>query len=343
LIHWFFEVSNVTDVSELSGFIWLVPLNIFLVGLFQTFNYWCTRQKQFEKISFSRIGQSFITAGVQLLSKFSALGSGGLVYGLVAGQFAGSAIMTTGITCNKMKQVVRKTVLTRASLVACAYRYRHFPLYFCLGTFVNIASWQVAPVLLSFYFGATVSGEYFLVYRMASIPMSFLGAAIGQVILQRSATRLAHNEQIADMVENVVGKLIAFGMLPFLGLALIAPTAFAVIFGKEWGISGIYLQIMMPLFFLQFLAAPVSMVLIALQKQRVLAVLQLFMLAGALSSLHIGGRLIGNPTGCLMVYTLVQSTVYFCYLVIICRFSHASPRMIMRAALFITTKRKAAI
>lgn len=322
------DISRALRAPALAPWLWWAPLTLLFMGVYQALNYWCTRTRQFGYVSGSRIGQSATTVGVQIAGS----GPAGLIVGTIAGQALAAAVLIAS-AARRVLAAWRADPPTMTAVRTQAWRYRRFPLYASWGTFMLSGSFQVVPLLLSSFFNPAVAGLYFLVYRLASIPMSFLGSAIGQVLLQRSAERLARGEGLADLVEKAVGKLILVGALPFAGLAIAAPPLFGFVFGEEWAGAGVYLSIMVPLFFLQFLTGPVSMVLIALQRQRAASIVQTGLLVGALASLAGGARVFQEPGPTLGLYCAVQCAVYLAYLGTVVYFSHASPRRILREAL----------
>jgi lipopolysaccharide exporter len=317
------SIVKVLNAPELLEFLRWIPLTLFAVGAYQALNYWHIRRRQFKLISISRALQSITTVGTQI--GFGGFGSGvaGLIFGIIFGQFLASWILARK-ALKKIVQLVKAESLRLQEFTALIYRYRNFPLYSSWGALMNTAAFQLVPPLLSTRFGTEMAGLYFLGYRLASIPMSFLGTAVGQVFLQRSADRLAKGAGISELVEKVVGKSIILCLPPFLVLMVIAPRLFSFVFGQEWETAGVYMRLMTPLYFFQFITSPVSVVLIALQKQKILAIMQALIFLGAVGSLSFAGLFIDSPVICLGLYSLVQSSIYFLYLVVIINISSAS-------------------
>jgi lipopolysaccharide exporter len=322
-------IIHFLQAQDLLALLWWAPVNLILVGIYQSLNYWYTRISQFKWISVSRFSQSATTAGAQIGVGTLGTGASGLICGLILGQLASSSILAVNAV-KRIPQLIKKEWPTPSQFYSLLYRYRKFPLYSSWGTLMNTAAFQVVPPFLSTLFGPAVAGFYFLGFRLASIPISLLGMAIGQVLLNRAAEQLAQGFEIADLVEKIIGKTIMLCVVPFFILLIAAPEIFSIVFGREWETAGLYAQAMIPLYFLQFVTSPVSVVLIALQKQQILALLQAMLLLGAVGSLSLGGRFLNVPIGCLGLYALVQSASYVLYLMIIIRYSSASPLMIFR-------------
>lgn len=314
-------------VESAAEWLWWVPAAMLLMGTYQSFNYWSTRRRHFGAIAGSRALQSGATASSQL----AASGASGLVAGMVIGQIAATGALTARDGGSAVEAWRAQPPGPRRLLWA-AFEYRRFPLYSSWGTFMNSASFQVVPLVLANGFGAEVAGWYFLCLRMASVPMSFVGAALGQVVLQRSAESLGKGEPLGGLVERVVGKSILFGLPPFVGLALVAPWGFAIAFGEPWRPAGVLLSLLTPLFFVQFLTSPISSVLYSMQRQDLVAWIQALLFVGAVVSLVAGTRLLGSAPLTVALYMAVQSALYVVYLATVVRCAHASPRRILREA-----------
>src|SRR5690606_25765411 len=72
---------------QLKAFAWLIPLGVFLTGLYNTLQYWTTRQKQFSTIAKTRMTQSLAGSSVQIGSGYLSLS----VFGLIIGQIISSS------------------------------------------------------------------------------------------------------------------------------------------------------------------------------------------------------------------------------------------------------------
>lgn len=323
-------IARWIGVDSAAEWLWWVPAALMLMGVYQSVNYWSTRRRHFGAVALSRALQSGTTAASQLAGR----GPGGLVAGMVAGQVAATAILSVR-DGGSAWSAWRRQPPTPRRLIWAIREYRRFPLYSSWGTFMNSASFQVVPLALAAAFGEAVAGWYFLCLRLASVPMSFVGAALGQVVLQRSAETLAKGEPLGALVERVVGKSILFGLAPFILLALTAPWGFAIVFGEAWRPAGVLLSLLTPLFFAQFLTSPISSVLYSMQRQDVVAWIQVSLLAGAILSLAAGAVVLRSAPLTVALYSAVQTGLYVVYLAAVVRSAQASPRRIFREAVSI--------
>ena len=323
-------IVSILNVPELRTILWLFPLNVALIGIFQGCSYWVLTKKYFSTLSGSRIGQSLSVTGVQIFAGMSSSGSAGLIHGQVFGQLIATSIVGAHVL-RSLWELLKSPAESLATIATCARRYRELVLFGSWGTLMVSAAYQVVPVVLSSMYGPVTAGIYFISYRVGNVPVALLGSSMSQVMLQRAAERVARGQPLADLVERMLSTLIQTGVIPFLLLAIFAPSAFSLAFGREWQSAGEFFRILAPLFFLQYLTVPVSAVMIALQKQKVIAKLQTAMLIGAMLSLLAGYVYFGTPTASLTLYVVTECAIYCVYLGVILSCSSASGRRIIKA------------
>lgn len=155
-------------------------------------------------------------------------------------------------------------------------------------TLLNTTSSQLPALLLSVFFSSSVVGFYSLGHRILSMPMSLIGAAIGQVFFQRAA--IAKKEgTISLLVDITFRRLLMIGLFPMLLLTVIGKDFCIVVFGLNWSEAGVYIQIMSLWIFMQFISAPLASLINIFEKLEVAFFIQLFLLATRFLSLFLGG------------------------------------------------------
>ncbi len=316
--------------ADLNAMVLWIPLTFFTVGVFQSFNYWNTRNKRFMNLFASKIWQVGATAAVQAGGGIMiGAGTNILIWGQILGQFVGSFVLAYDTIKSKLK-LIGNTLLKPFELTPLLRRYKNFPLYSSWGSLMNMAAFQCVPILFFNFFGPAAAGFYFLSSRLVGIPMSLAGNAVGQVLFQRTSEEIAQGHSISKLVSKVIGHSILIWVPFFLILSLIAPTAFSIFFGAKWKIAGYYVQGFAPLFLLQLITSPVSVILLVLNKQRVVTIIQAFLLSGAVFSLVIAKHISDNPVVSITIYSIVQTLIYLAYLFTIMRYSATSVREVLR-------------
>ncbi|WP_339060568.1 oligosaccharide flippase family protein [Tepidibacillus marianensis] len=81
LILWVFNapITRMLGTPQISIWLFLVPISVFLTGLYQSLNYWSNRRKQYKRLARSRVSKSVGTGAFNIGSGFFRTGSFGLI------------------------------------------------------------------------------------------------------------------------------------------------------------------------------------------------------------------------------------------------------------------------
>jgi O-antigen/teichoic acid export membrane protein len=113
-------------------------------------------------------------------------------------------------------------------------------------------AWHAPIFLLTAFFSPAVCGFYAKALYLLSLPALIIGQSVGQVFLQESAVSKAEGKNLAGLVEAVLNRMVALGVLPFAMLSILGPELFGLFLGARWTESGVYAQILTPLLFVVF-------------------------------------------------------------------------------------------
>ena len=290
-----------------KGYLFLVPLAVFIDGLYIALRYWNTRKKRF--------GTQAITQALQSIS------GSGMKLGLgVCGFVSPGALIISGIVGNGIGAVVLMYQAVRADLALIkqsfslknvwnqAKRYKKFPIYDVWANLINTVSWQLPVLMLTGFFSSAVAGLYSLGFQMLQIPMNLVGRSISQVFYQR-ANIAKHLGELNLVVEDVASILITLSVLPFLVLGIIGGDLFSLVFGSEWSESGVYVQILCVWTMIWFVVNPLTIIFPTLELQKQELIYNIFNLGTRFLSLLIGG-VFGSIYLCLSLFMISGVLVY---------------------------------
>lgn len=256
-----------TKTPALKAYLWLIPLGTFGAGSYTIFSLWAVRANNYRKL-----GQTKLTQGIMLVVTQIALGilnikPLGLLLGLLAGHTAG--IGTLAVSTLKInKQIFKKVSFDRVLMVA--KRYRRFPLFSSYTSFIDAISCQAPAFLLAALYGPSVAGLYAFSQRVISAPLVLVGKSVDQVYFGE-ASRLINNDPSGKSLLRIyfrtANKMFLLGILFVIPLFLFSPVLFELLFGKIWREAGHYVQIMAPMFLVQFVIAPLSQTLNVIERQ----------------------------------------------------------------------------
>lgn len=281
------HIAVILKNPTLSPWLFILPFQLFVQGVFLSFNYWGSRQKQFGRLATRQITQSSGTALSQIGLGFLLKGQGS---GLILGALTGQTFATARLAWQTLKDdgsLIRTSFSLKAQR-ELLFRYRDFPLFSTWTGFMNTLSTMLPALLLGYYFSPAIVGFYSLGHRVLSLPMTLIGGALAQAFYPHAAEAF-HSGRLPETTQKAFTFLMELGLLPFALLSLLAPDAFKLIFGSQWETAGIYVRWLSLWIFLVFVSSPLSSIYMVLGRQRLGFFVNLVMLASRVLVLVLGG------------------------------------------------------
>lgn len=282
---------------------WLlfIPLVVLFAGSYNAFNYWSTRNKTFKRNAASRISQSGVMVGTNLGMGYTSSGPAGLVAGYIAGQL----VATIVLSWKTLKELSASVKDISLHLIRYnAKKYRNFPRINAPHAFIgSLQDHGIVYVIMAF-FNKTILGSYSFAFRLVTAPTALIGSSIYQVFYQKASIAMQEGQDIQKMVLRIYRNLFAIGLPIFTVLFFYAPPIFSFVFGEEWTIAGEIASIISPWLFLNFIASPVSCILVLTNKQ-----LQGMMLSLADVALKVTAIVIGGMRGDVHLSFILMSTL----------------------------------
>jgi O-antigen/teichoic acid export membrane protein len=275
------------NAPSLESYLWLVPIAVFISGVFLALNYWNSRTKQFGRLSIARITISLTTTPLTLGLGFSGYVTAGSMIGAsIVGQIVATSVLGKLIWQNDIRFFVKYIRLP----VAWTWmkRYKKFLLISTWSAIMNTISVQLPPLLLSTFFSSAIVGFYALGHRLLNIPMSLIGSAVAQVFFQRAAVS-KNDDTLPSAVRTTFLSLMALGSFPILLVMITGKDIFYVVFGSRWSEAGVYAQILAPWILFVFLGSPISVLFNVLEMQGTSLLFNLVLLVTRVASLLTGG------------------------------------------------------
>ena len=300
-------IAGILGSEEIVKYLFLVPLAVFIDGLYLALRYWNTRRKRFGTQAITQALQSISSSGLKLgTGVFGFINPGSIIISQIIGQFTGVIIL--GFQILRADFCLILNSFSFRKICQMLIRYRKFPLIDTISSFVNTLSAQLPVFLLTGFFTSTSAGLYTLGMQMLNVPASFIGSSISQVFFQRISFE-KHSGSIGGTVADVLSILILLSVLPFLILGIIGGDIFGFLFGQEWYEAGVYVQILCFLTMVWFITTPLTIVFPALELQSQFLVFNSINIIVRFLSLLVGG-LMGDVYSCLILYMITGIIVY---------------------------------
>jgi len=316
LIVFFFNhtITNLFENPEISNWLYFLPISIFLIGLYQIYNYLLIREKNFKRLSTNKIIVSTTNASTQLAYGFAFSNGFGLLYGNIIGYVISIYFII------KSKVVNKYFTFKDNSINKVAKEYQNFPKYDVPSVLVNVIANQLPLLALGKFFGLGVVGFYSLTYKVLMMPISLLSSTVLDVFKQRATEDYNKHGNCKDIYVKTFKSLVLLGILPFTILGIFAPEIFAFVFGEKWKVAGEFAQIMTPMFFLNFIVNPLSYTFFIAQKQRLNLIGQFILLILTIISIYVGIQF-NDEYFTIIAFAISYSFVYIFYLGISFKFS----------------------
>lgn len=306
--NWINELTN----QRLVGYLWLLPIGIFFIGIYNALQYWMTREKAFPIVAKTRMTQSISGATTQL-----GLGYAGISpLGLLLGQLVSSGAGIFGLLRYFLKEY--KELLYKINfkdIKRTFKRYDRFPKYSTWEALTNSAGIQLPILIIATLAVGAEAGFLMLAMRLLSAPMGLIGGSVAQVYLAEAPEKY-HKNELKDFTSKTTITLAKVGIIPLLLVGIISPFIVPFIFGEEWRRTGILISWMAPWFFMQFITSPISMSLHITNNQRIamfLQVIGLFLRGGTVwVAAHYFNKWIGEiyAISGFIFYSIYLSVVY---------------------------------
>lgn len=276
---------DLLNVPSLIPYLWLVPVAVFITGVYLALQSWYIRRRAFGSIARSRAGQAAVAASVQIGMGFLGIAPLGLIVANVLNYGAGSLSLTAGVLARERPLLKR---VSWGGMVAAFRAYDRFPRFSVWEGLANGLSNSAPLLIIAALSAGPEAGFLTLALFVLQAPMALIGNAVAQVYL--SGAPEAHREgRLGVYTTDMFAGLLRMGAGPMIFAAIVSPAAFGLVFGEGWERSGVLVAWMAPWFLLQFLSAPISNALHVTGRQKTMMIFHLFGLV-----LRVGGVLIAG-------------------------------------------------
>ncbi len=275
-------IAALLHSEEIVFWLFWIPISVLCVGIFQSLNYWCTRNKNFKMIARAKILQSIIYAITTISIGFFGFGTSGLILGLIFSQIAMALYL---LKDNLLNVVLGIKTINFSKIFYLAKLYKKMPLLNLPNAFVDNMRLSGINILIGNFYTNAILGQFSLAWRMVQAPFAILGGSISQVFFQKlTETKPGY---LTHTIYKIISKLFLIALIPFTLIFFYAENLFSIVFGEKWVIAGQIASILTPWLFINFLTSPISSVFIVLNKQEIMLYFSIIYMLTPLSILYI--------------------------------------------------------
>ncbi len=197
------EIIGLLNNKDIYNWLYLLPISVFLIGLFNVLNYFNTRMKYYKDLSKALIYKSLVITVIQLSVGFIYQGATGLISGLIISNFFGNMKLSKNIIQNK-KLIASLSIIKMKTL---AKRYINFPKFSMWSALASTSSQHLTSILISSFFTIATLGFYSLSEKVLGVPSALIGRSIGQVFFQQATKEKIETGAVAKTFKLTFKKL----------------------------------------------------------------------------------------------------------------------------------------
>lgn len=252
------QASSLKDLHDLS---WPLIALTFLGGSQLILLQWLLRNRAFPVIARQKVLQSIAVTGLTLIFGWAAWRNG-----LVSGYLYGWLIYTVVTLWVVVRRFPWERGWDRARIKAALFTYRDWPLHNAWPALLNATASGMAVIYMVWFFDVQVAGEHNFARQYLLVPIGMVSVALGQVLFERTATRVRESKSIAADLRRVTWVLIALALAIALVVTLFGEPIFAWVLGEQWRYAGHIAGILIWGYSAQLVGSPLGNQLIAMGK-----------------------------------------------------------------------------
>ena len=251
--------------ESIAIYLWTIPIVLFFTAVFNVFNYWFSRLKQYKIAANSKVLSAVSSEPIKIATGFGGWGPSGLIFSTVIGAIAAGTYAFWEFLKSEPEGLKN---LSAERMKALAVLHKDYPMFSIWGSILNrLAQWAHVGIF-TLYYGLVAVGFMALCRRIFMAPLNVVSNSYSQVFFQRISEIEDPKELRALYYKVLIRFLIAAAGMIFIVQMLPANTM-GFIFGEAWGNSFMYLKYLVFWFALNFVTSSLAFITYRIKMQRV--------------------------------------------------------------------------
>ncbi|HMN06646.1 MAG TPA: lipopolysaccharide biosynthesis protein [Flavobacteriales bacterium] len=252
------QAIALNDLHVLVGPLVLLTL---LAGAQLVMLQWLLRHRAFAIIARQKVLQSVTVTGLTVLFGWLAWYNG-----LVSGYLAGWVVYTAATLAVVVKRHPLGPGWDWKGIKDALRAYKDWPLHNAWPSVLNAVASGMAPIYMVAYFSVQVVGEHNFARQYLLVPISMVSVALGQVLFERTASKVRNGGPVMSDIRRVTFALLAIALAAALLITFLGEPLFALVFGEQWAYAGRIAGILIWGYVAQLVGSPLGSQLIAMGK-----------------------------------------------------------------------------
>ena len=251
--------------ESIAIYLWTIPIVLFFTAVFNVFNYWFSRLKQYKIAANSKVLSAVSSEPIKIATGFGGWGPSGLIFSTVIGSIAAGTYAFWKFLKSEPEGLKN---LSAERMKALAVLHKDYPMFSIWGSILNrLAQWAHVGIF-TLYYGLVAVGFMALCRRIFMAPLNVVSNSYSQVFFQR-ISEIEDPKELRTLYYKVLIRfLIAAAGMIFIVQMLPANTM-GFIFGEAWGNSFMYLKYLIFWFALNFVTSSLAFITYRIKMQRV--------------------------------------------------------------------------
>lgn len=309
------HVTESTTMSFIALFFWNLAF-LLCAGILNILHSYNNRYREYKKMATASVtkelGKGVALVGLGLL-KFG-------IFGLLISYLL-SRVLELWQQMKRLRNNFRSLLsVTWEEMRQVAKKYAEQPLFSVPASFANSFSYSVINLFVNALFGTVTLAYYSMSYRMLGMPLSLISGSTSKAYYEKAAREYDASGKFNRTFMQTSLLLLVCAIPMTIGLMLLAPWAFELFFGDGWGISGVYVRYLAPMFAFRLIISPLTPTMIIVHKQKVELLFQTSFIVASVTA-YIIGRVIGSIEIFLLSITVLFAVVYILYYLYMLRLS----------------------
>jgi len=295
--------------EKFTFWLYLLPFIIYLMAIYKALEYWFIRMKKFKIISFNKLARRGAESFIQLI-----LGVLNIPIGLISGNFLGNLFNLFIGLVNIKKSSVNIRLITRERILSVMKDYREYPLYSFIPSLLNTMALLLPILFVNKLFGIENTAQLDLTRTVLAVPSIFLAIAVSQVYLQKFSEIIHQNKSLKIHFFNIFIYLFMISFAILITIYFFGEEIFTLIFGDKWTLAGNFSEILIFKYAVVFLVSPLSCLLIALKRIKVISIWQILYFLSILQLYYFDTN---STREFLNLYVKIDVLAYLAYFILI--------------------------
>lgn len=294
--------------SNISGIIFMLPLSIVFNGVIQTFINYYNRHKNYIELSKVRLFLSVLSNTLPFILSFIFIKKNVLIISY----FIAQLIVATIILLHNYKLIAKIVCDFQPKLFkAVLVRFKKLAIYNSPSTLIDQLASTIPIIFIGYKFGVGASGVYLMATKVVSLPSAILTVPVSQIFFQQVSESHISGKSLKSIFKKstlilLIISVFFFGLLFFRGEEI-----FKVILGNTWSESGRIASILAISGFIKFIVSPLSLILTATEKLKILALWQILSFISTLFLITLNWSNLQEYLNLLVVTDIIIYIIYF--------------------------------